>query len=110
MRCFFILINTIKTNKRKGNKMPLSKFYEVVGVGKCDGCDKLCDIGIKRDIYSIYDSEYAYFPVVAGRLVRRYINEVGKLQDIYCPTPEQCYDFLKSNPKHICEHYKSKMR
>ena len=93
---------------KKGVEMPIEDFYKTVFIRKCKGCDKRCELGVKYTEYFVYDSEYAFFPVINDKVVRNYTYENGKNVEVYCDCPEAAKRLLDTKMKFLCENYKRK--
>ncbi|MBE6460370.1 MAG: hypothetical protein E7007_00485 [Alphaproteobacteria bacterium] len=88
--------------------MPIEDFYKTVFIRKCKGCENGCRLGIKYTEYFVYDSEYAFFPVINDKVIRNYIDENGKKQEVHCDSPEAAKRLLDTRMKCLCENYKRK--
>lgn len=88
--------------------MPIEDFYKTIFIRKCKGCDKKCELGVKYTEYFVYDSEYAFFPVINDKVVRNYTYENGKNVEVYCDSPEAAKRLLDTKMKLLCENYKRK--
>lgn len=88
--------------------MPIEDFYKTVFIRKCKGCDKRCELGVQYTVYSVYDCEYAFFPVINDKVVRNYIDENGKKQEVFCDDPRTAKWLLDTKMKCLCENYKRK--